>query len=948
MKRNIPLLIILVLLLATSVSAQNPHFTAVANTIDNPGTDTSRLGESVAFIESLDSDDKPDLIVAVAGQPGVIQTFSSRFARDGDRLGGLSTNSIVAVAALDDADGIPEFIAGAPGSGSTPGEVVICAKPSTAFTIVRSHQGMEASFGIAVDSLGDVNGDGEADYLIGAPDQGTGRVFLHSGVDGSLLHTLVGSAPVGRFGFSARSCADLDGDGLRDVIVGAWGENRVRVFSSADASLLLDLPGPAGSTWFGYAVDEIGDVNVDGVVDFIVGSPSTNAISMIPNGRAECISGADGTRLWVMEGNSEEVFGVSVSEAGDMDGDGVPDALVGGSGSTQAGNIAGVARVLSGVDGSVIWDLAGSVPGEAFGLSVAGGRDVDGDLRPDVVVGAPAAVPGQPDARAHARIYTAGQTDIPELRYRIHAGDQAHLGNDVEVMDDVDGDGVLDIACTLSGSGFLRMVSGVDGSQIWQQPLVGAAIQHTPIAKVDDCNGDGLADLIVGLYVAGEARVFSGSDGSLIHVLIGPLAGPAGGSAVRGIADINGDGLSDFAVAAGAANLQPEIRLHSGADGAILQTVLFSNDIVEDIIECQDLNGDGRNELLAIAGTKLMPPSAFLGHELVSGLDGSFLQFYSANFFGTHGLGAVRYPDADGDGVDDLLFAYKGVFGSTLTLRTISNSLANNLRGGEGQESDMFGDSLALVPDINGDGFDDVLVGSPAAADRGPRTGKIEVRSGLDFRVLARVSGRPGERFGHATAVADLDGDGSVELIVGAPATPNAGFDPATVPTAGSGLYVYTMAGVRNEHPGSFEDLRLEISVDGGTPIHRGSIALSAGQLLGIGLDSPGQTWSGSPVEIFAQAFPSGTPPSPVAGFPEIQINPIDPVFNPAYGAVLPLLPPTLGQPFGTVLLPAGGMDIAFLVPPGLGQSIMLQALALSPLAHNGFFAASDGVELRF
>ena len=171
---------------------------------------------------------------------------------------------------------------------------------------------------------------------------------------------------------------------------------------------------------------------------------------------------------------------------------------------------------------------------------------------------------------------------------------------------------------------------------------------------------------------------------------------------------------------------------------------------------------------------------------------------------------------------------------------------------------------------------------------------------------------------------------------------------PPNIQVKGTSLHVFTMQGVLNDHPGSFEELELVVSLDGAAPIRRGEITVAPGQLLDMGLSSPVGRWTGTPVVLLAQLFPIGAPTATIAGFPEIQINPTQEAFDPSYGPVISLYPAVLSQPFGFTLLPPGGINLAFNIPPGITDSAMLQGLATSPMAANGIFAATDGVVLNF
>lgn len=234
-----------------------------------------------------------------------------------------------------------------------------------------------AHFGYAV-AMGDVNGDGKADAIVGAPgvqagesDSGTadqGRVYVFSGADGSLLHTLTApnSPPNVQFGYAVAT-GDVKGDGKADIIVGAPGETvsgnnsqgSVYVFSGADSSLLYTLttPNPQSLADFGDSV-ATGDVNGDGKVDIIVGSANEKVGGNIAQGRVYVFSGVDGSLLRALNTPNPETqayFGSTVA-TGDVNGDGKADIIVGSPHDTEDAS-QGHVYVFSGADGSLLRTL---------------------------------------------------------------------------------------------------------------------------------------------------------------------------------------------------------------------------------------------------------------------------------------------------------------------------------------------------------------------------------------------------------------------------------------------------------------------------------------------------------------------------------------------------------------------------------------------------------------
>jgi hypothetical protein len=254
--------------------------------------------------------------------------------------------------------------------------------------------------GTSVSGAGDVNNDGFDDLIVGAylddnngTDSGSARVF--SGFDGSILYTFDGDSPGDAFGVSVSGAGDVNNDGFDDLIVGATLDDNngtssgsARVFSGIDGSILYTFNGDSVDDWFGVSVSAAGDVNNDGFDDLGVGAArdDNNGAS---SGSARAFSGLDGSILYTFDGDSAgDSFGTSVSGAGDVNGDGFDDIIAGADGDDNNGSSSGSARVFSGLDGSILCTFEGDSRDDAFGFSVSGAGDVNGDGVDDFVVGA--------------------------------------------------------------------------------------------------------------------------------------------------------------------------------------------------------------------------------------------------------------------------------------------------------------------------------------------------------------------------------------------------------------------------------------------------------------------------------------------------------------------------------------------------------------------------------
>ena len=205
------------------------------------------------------------------------------------------------------------------------------------------------------------------------------------------LYTFHGDSAGDWFGHWASGAGDLNGDGRADLVVGAFRDDNnginsgsVRVFSGSDGSVLLNVNGDSAGDGFGRSVNSAGDVNGDRTPDLIVGAHGDDN-NGTGSGSIRVLSGSDGSVLHDFDGDDAgDEFGRSVSGAGDVNGDGFADLIVG----AWFANDSGSARVLSGIDGSVLYNFDGDNAGDTFGVSVRGAGDVNGDGIDDLIVGA--------------------------------------------------------------------------------------------------------------------------------------------------------------------------------------------------------------------------------------------------------------------------------------------------------------------------------------------------------------------------------------------------------------------------------------------------------------------------------------------------------------------------------------------------------------------------------
>src|SRR5215475_8483033 len=480
--------------------------------------------------------------------------------------------------------------------------------------------------GISVSSAGDINGDGFADVIIGAyradgpgntrVDAGASYVvFGHADGFGTVDLTAV-AAGIGGFiihgeeagdnsGVSVSSAGDINGDGLDDLIIGAFradGPGNTRVDAGASYVVFghtgpfepVDLVGVAAGTggfvihgeeagdFSGFMAVSAGDINGDGFDDLIIGAAFAdgpgNARSAAGDtyvvfghdgafGTVDLANVAAGVGGFVIHGeNANDNSGIAVSSAGDINGDGFDDLVIGAFRADGAGNAradAGDTYVVFGHDGAFgAVDLAavasgnggfvirGEDRGDNSGVAVSSAGDINGDGIDDLVIGADLA-----DSSGNAR---------PS------AGDAYILFGHTGVFDTVN---LADIA---GGHGGFVIHGAEAGDDL-----------GISVSEAGDVNGDGFDDLIIGAELAdgpdntrgaaGETYVLFGHDGAFEAIDLANVAAGVGGFVIHGedandnsgisvssAGDINQDGCDDLIIGASGADGPDNSRLSAG------------------------------------------------------------------------------------------------------------------------------------------------------------------------------------------------------------------------------------------------------------------------------------------------------------------------------------------------------------------------------------------------
>lgn len=307
-----------------------------------------RLGRAVASIGDVDGDGVPDYAIGADGwdvagpQPltdaGMFMICSGASGATLRTVVGPSANKQMgySIAAAGDVDGdaVPDLIVGSPGGGAW----VYAATGSLIHSIPAP--ATNDRFGCAVTGLGDLNNDGRCEFAVGAAQQSptNGYVRVYNGFDKSLRYTVTGPASNSRFGTCIRSIGDLDGDGRRELVVGAplyfgthSGQGLVRVFSGFNGGFIRSIEGTHSSENFGTSIDTGADIDGDGYDDLVVGAPHAGNMQLSNAGAARAVSGASGLTLFEVRGTETSAnLGLSVAWVSDHNGDGVGDFVAGG------------------------------------------------------------------------------------------------------------------------------------------------------------------------------------------------------------------------------------------------------------------------------------------------------------------------------------------------------------------------------------------------------------------------------------------------------------------------------------------------------------------------------------------------------------------------------------------------------------------------------------------
>ena len=647
-----------------------------------------------------------------------------------------------------------------------------------------------AEFGYSVAAAGDINNDGFGDLLVGArrfdngeADEGMAFLYLGSPTGPSLVAdwTAEGNQPNARFGQRVAGLGDVNGDGFKDVAVSAHfydnpepDEGAVFIFLGSAAGLPaapnMVLSSGQVQARFGSAMSAAGDVNSDGFDDLVVGA------LLFDNGEgnegrayvfAGSPTGINPTPLWIYEPNQSEArLGDSVDYAGDVNGDGFDDVIVGAPNFDNAVIDAGAAFVFFGspTGPSLVpdWSFEGTGAVDKLGLMVAGAGDVNGDGFADVITGA-SGFDNENGNEGVAYIFfgsNAGPSLTPDW---IAEGNQqnAEFGVTVGTAGDANGDGFADVLVgsfkydfdiTNEGGVFLYLGGPEGPSTIPALVFEGDQVEPElggSLTSAGDLNGDGNTEFVIGAPEfdngetgEGAAFVFFGS--ADLRQLVPPTwtftenqNGAFVGEGLSCAGDVNGDGFGDYLVGSrrfdGGATNSGRAWLFLGAEGGPSTTPSwffdgnqFNAALGISVAGAGDVNGDGFADII---------------------------------------IGAANFDDDQAD--EGRVFVFHGSpTGPSLT--TPDWIVDGN------QENAFFGRWVDGMADVNGDGFSDVIVGAPEFDNGEQNEGQaflyLGSASGLELTPAWTFEGsQVGAALGRPVSSAgDVNGDGFTDILVSA------------------------------------------------------------------------------------------------------------------------------------------------------------------------------------
>ena len=369
--------------------------------------------------------------------------------------------------------------------------------------------------GIAVDNLGDINGDSLDDVVIGR----SSSVLIANPYSGEVFRShspesareVLGGADY-FYGGRLAALGDVNGDNTSDYAVShanssAAGLNygSVYVYSGANGELLYEFSGRETKDTFGITLAYAGDVNGDGYNDILAGTPQGYHSR---KGYVDIYSGKDGTLILHLEGSSNKEFGRGASGIGDVNGDGFDDLAIGEPYADKGSRwFAGAVHFYSGMDGTLISTQFGTNQSALLGGLIKRGGDANGDGIPDLI----ALAEGRPS------VYVFSGSDLTRI-YQVRNGSLDYRSS-ISFAGDFNQDGNEDFMAGdqfytpdgINARGKVWLYSGIDGALLWEKTGEGTQLGFgQALVNVGDTTGDNIDELFIhNFYSATTFGVFT-------------------------------------------------------------------------------------------------------------------------------------------------------------------------------------------------------------------------------------------------------------------------------------------------------------------------------------------------------------------------------------------------------------------------------------------------------